>query len=81
LEYFLGDRQRQGKRAANVDRNLQIAADVIAKMDAGMTLDDAAVAVAAHYPLTPDSIARIYKRHQRILRSLELEKRAAAAME
>jgi hypothetical protein len=80
LEYFFGMRQRPGKRPANVNRNFQITADVIAKMDAGMTLENAAAAVASTCPLTVESIATIYKRYQRALRSRQLEERAVVAM-
>lgn len=81
LEYFLGLRQRPGKRPANVDRDLQITTDIIEQMNAGKSLDDATVALAEHYSLTAESIARIYKRHQRTMRSRVIEERAAAEMQ
>jgi hypothetical protein len=64
LEKFLGTRQRRGKRAKNTDRNFRIAVAVVERMQSGMSLEDAAEAVAYDYkPLVGDSIKKIYTRN------------------
>ncbi len=66
LERFLGARQRRGKRVKNTDRDFQIAVAVVEKMKSGMTLENAAEAVAWDYrPLEGDSIKKIYTRNHR----------------
>lgn len=73
FEYFLGARQRRGKRAKIDDRDLQIAIDVVKEMREKtsektwrkrMSLERAAEAVASKYRLKAERIQKIYKRHR-----------------
>jgi hypothetical protein len=68
LQQLLGAREKRGKRAANVERDFQIAVAVVEKMNSDMTLDEATQVVASEFAakgiaLEPESIRKIYNRN------------------
>ncbi len=73
LARLLGTRQKPGKRTTNTDRNFSITRAVVTKMEGGMTLERAAVAVAKNYRLDPDTIKKIYVLRRREVRAARHE--------
>ena len=69
LARFLGTKQKPGKRTKNTDRNRDIAAAEVTKMDGGMTLEDAIVDVAAAFRLGEDAVKKIYVRNRKGVRA------------
>jgi len=65
LARFLGTRQKPGKRIKNTDRDRSIAAAIVTAMEGGMTLEEAAAAVAADFRLGEDAIKKIYARKRK----------------
>jgi hypothetical protein len=79
LEYFLGKRQKRGKRA-NAQRNLQITLTVLEKMRAGTSLEHAAEAVAVDYGLKTETVIKIYTRNHVKAKAHLVEAAAHVAM-
>jgi len=69
LARFLGTKKKPGKRTKNTDRDRDIAAAVVTKMDGGMTLEDAVVDVAANFRLGEDAVKKIYVRVRKEVRA------------
>jgi hypothetical protein len=69
LARFLGKREKPGKRAKNTDRDFTITGAVVAKMENGMTLEEASPLIAAEYKLKADTVRKIYVRRNKEVRA------------
>jgi hypothetical protein len=78
---FLGRKRERGKRGKNSRRDFDIALKVVEKKFTGISLEDAAVAVAKDFGLSPERIENIYKTNHKAAKAqfaLALENLSAA---
>jgi hypothetical protein len=83
LAEFLGRKRKRGKRSKNTERDFAIAVEVAKRIYDGMSLDDAAVAVAERLKgtvdLSPERIENIYKANSKAARADEALRRLQAS--